>query len=302
MNTISIDAYLAIYNNIKPDRTTTNKSRVHAERFVEPSNPPVHRASLVDPELHSPALIQLVNARISAHLVQHIVDSVAGSLGLSMDLSLSLQDRCNLQCTLSSFRLFVKNFLPRSNVTMPIILSSLVYIERAKSRLLRCVTINELEVKKIFLVAMVLASKYTNDVNLHHLMWEECKMIFGAPEIAYFELTFLACLRWNLRLSDADIMEHYDDSFFEDPAAMHNLQYSRCSVRRKPPTESLLPDARDRCPELDSPSSFSSGDVSLPPTPVSAKNHSPSSKSPFRKWLSSLRTSSRHSTQITTSQ
>ncbi|KAJ3732549.1 hypothetical protein DFJ43DRAFT_1073079 [Lentinula guzmanii] len=302
MNTISIDAYLAIYNNIKPDRTIASKPRAHAGGSVEPSNPLVHRASLVDPELHSPALIQLVNASISAHLVRHIVDSVAGSLGLSMDLSLSLQDRCNLQRTLSSFSLFVQNFLPRSNVTTPIILSSLVYIERAKCRLLRCVTIDELEVKKIFLVAMVIASKYTNDVNIHKLMWEECKMVFGAQEIAYFELTFLACLRWNLRLSDADIMGHYDDSFFEDPAAMHNSQYTNCSISRKPQTESLSPDGRDRCPELDSPSSFSSGDTSLPPTPLSSQNVSPSSKSPFRKWLSSLRPSSRHSTQITPSQ
>ncbi|KAJ3995796.1 hypothetical protein F5050DRAFT_1764341 [Lentinula boryana] len=310
MNPVSINAYLAAHNNLKPASTTTNNARVHAQSFVKPSKPPVHRASLVDPESHSPALIELVNARISTHLVQHIVDSVAESLGFSMNPSLSLRDIAERQVTLSNFRPFVQKLLVHSKVTTPIILSSLVYIERAKCRLLRFLTYDELDIRKIFLVAMVIASKYLNDLTINNLMWEECNSIFGARQIASFELTFLGCLRWKLRLSDADIMEHsdiiehHDNSFSEDAAAMNNLQYFRCSIRRKPQIETFSPDGRDRCPELDSPSSFSSGDVSLPQTPSSSKNVSPSSKSksPFRKWLCSLRNSSRHSTEISASQ
>lgn len=55
------------------------------------------------------------------------------------------------------FAVFVTKFIKRAEITTPTILGALVYIERAKPHL--CVAIEEWAMERVFLGAVILASK-----------------------------------------------------------------------------------------------------------------------------------------------
>ncbi|KAJ3834387.1 hypothetical protein F5878DRAFT_728240 [Lentinula raphanica] len=277
------------YYNSLQTATRTQRSRADKPTRV------VHPASLVDPKSHSSALLLLINARVTSHVAQYAADNVADCLGFYLNIRprLSEEEISYRQAVRLRFRSFVQNLFDRSGVTIPVIITSIIYIERAQVYLSYS-KIDERELARIYLASIIVASKYLNDCIMSNTMWEEFNAVFGAQEIAEFELSFLACLRWKMKVSDRDILLHYDDTFFEDPAIVNNPHYFCRSDPSQPRTQFCLsPSGYDCCPGLASPSSFSSGDASLPHTPTDVKKSSRKSpskhKSAFRKFLHSFR-------------
>ncbi|KAJ4477419.1 hypothetical protein J3R30DRAFT_3290870 [Lentinula aciculospora] len=270
-----------------------------------PDCPLVHHASLIDPSMHSPALLELVSVRLSAQFIDHIVDCVADAFDYAEGRPfVPVQQKPYRQAALMGFRLYVKNLLFRSEVSTPIILSSLVYIERSKSNLhLAC---EEMPLEQMLLGALVVASKYLNDHTMNNSVWEDYNYVFGAREISSFENQCLKSLNWNLNLTDNDIMVHYDGICIDANPTANVHPYFRCAAPRQRRQQSSRSISPDRCPGLDSPSSISTRDSSLPQTPSSARNTStPSSsakktKSPFRRWLRSFHIHSRQTTTVAT--
>lgn len=140
------------------------------------SSSPIHKASLVDPALHSPALLELLEIKLSrpvigmssppcrilpilTSLTEYVVDCVVETVNYAMGRpsSSSRGRSMSRRPEHTKFTTFVTNVLTRAEVTLPTLLVSLVYINRAKPHLQ--IALEEWACERVFLGAVMVASK-----------------------------------------------------------------------------------------------------------------------------------------------
>ncbi|KAL2135833.1 hypothetical protein VTI74DRAFT_6762 [Chaetomium olivicolor] len=113
---------------------------------------------------------------------------------------------------------FITQLVVSSNVQVPTLMSTLVYLRRLKSRLqpmakgLRCTT------HRIFLAALILAAKYLNDSSPKNKHWASYSVVsthaysfgFSRTEVNLMEKQLLFLLDWDLRISEEDLYRELD--------------------------------------------------------------------------------------------
>ncbi|KAK0707397.1 hypothetical protein B0H67DRAFT_472068, partial [Lasiosphaeris hirsuta] len=119
---------------------------------------------------------------------------------------------------LPSLEEFIAQLVISSNVQVPTLMSTLVYLNRLKSRLqpmakgLRCTT------HRIFLAALILAAKYLNDSSPKNKHWATYSVIsntvynfgFSRTEVNLMEKQLLFLLDWDLRIVEEDLYRELD--------------------------------------------------------------------------------------------
>ncbi|KAI0062364.1 hypothetical protein BV25DRAFT_1825812 [Artomyces pyxidatus] len=205
---------------------------------------PVHKASLVDPSTHSPALLELVDVQLSRPVIEYFIDAVVETVDYALGRpSHSKRGRSlSRHSEGSSFATVVNNVLSRAEVEMPVILASLVYLDRAKPHL--HIALEEWANERVFLGALIVASKYLNDSSLKNVHWAVCTGVFGKRDIGRIEREFLDVLDFELGISEADIMAHHDAIMplvssrhahgVPHPTALPALDYSSSSTESSP--------------------------------------------------------------------
>jgi len=225
---------------------------------------PLHPASLVDPALHSPALLELLDIKLSRPVFEYVVDSVIDTVDYAMGRpSSSRRGRAlSRRSEHASFAAFVTNVLTRAEVTIPTILVSLVYIDRAKPHLQ--IALEEWACERVFLGAVMAASKYLNDSTLKNIHWALCTGVFGKRDVGRIEREFLDVLDFELSVSESDILSHHDSlSAVTLPSHSYRRHANPHTPARYHPTNHAgLPDL-----EPSSPKSSSSGSSPAPSTP-----------------------------------
>ncbi|KAK5995110.1 PHO85 cyclin-1 [Cladobotryum mycophilum] len=117
---------------------------------------------------------------------------------------------------------FITQLVVSSNVQVPTLMSTLVYLNRLKSKLqpmargLRCTT------HRIFLAALILSAKYLNDsspknkhwANYTHMNTDFYSFGFTRTEVNLMEKQLLFLLEWELRITEHDLYRELD-SFLE---------------------------------------------------------------------------------------
>lgn len=138
------------------------------------SSSPVHKFSLVDPDSHSPAVLQLINVKLSKEVVgQQSFNSLFNIFshfylsGYAVDVIIDTVDYALGRPSSSrkqirrpehtKFAQFVASMLERAEVTMPTLLVTLVYVQRAKYHL--HIGLEQWALERVFLGALIVASK-----------------------------------------------------------------------------------------------------------------------------------------------
>ncbi|KAG6006216.1 hypothetical protein E4U21_007255 [Claviceps maximensis] len=120
--------------------------------------------------------------------------------------------------TLPSLVEFITQLVVSSNVQVPTLMSTLVYLTRLKSKLqpmargLRCTT------HRIFLAALILSAKYLNDsspknkhwANYTHIATDSYTFGFNRTEVNLMEKQLLFLLDWDLRINEQDLYQELD--------------------------------------------------------------------------------------------
>lgn len=119
---------------------------------------------------------------------------------------------------LPSLEEFITQLVLSSNVQVPTLMSTLVYLNRLRSKLqpmargLRCTT------HRIFLAALILAAKYLNDsspknkhwANYSHITTNGYNFGFNRTEVNLMEKQLLFLLEWDLRITEQDLYRELD--------------------------------------------------------------------------------------------
>ena len=183
-----------------------------------------HPASLVSPAEHSTKLLQLLDLDISRgligmyapdqvyssvtdlYLAEHLVKATVDVVNFALDIPASSSrgrpaTRTNKY---SEFTQFVTDIIERAETTVSDILVALVYIQRSKPYL--SVQTEEWAVHRVFLGALITASKYTNDSTLKNIHWAMVSGTFGKRDIGRIEREFIEVLDWDFSVSEADLL------------------------------------------------------------------------------------------------
>jgi hypothetical protein len=248
-----------------------------------PSTSPIHKASLVDSSLHSPVLLELLDVKLSSPVIDYVVDCVLDTVDYALGRpACPKQDLAARRGKNPAFVTFVNNVITRAEITTPIVLASLVYIDRAKPHL--HIALEEWASERVFLGAIMVASKYLNDSTLKNLHWALCTGVFGKRDVGRIEREFLDVLDFQLGIAEDDLLSHHDGISAVTPIpittatvvrplpiVLSNISQSQTHHRHK--RSSGLPDLAPPSPV--STSSSSSASSSLPSTPSTSGVSSP---------------------------
>jgi len=201
----------------------------------------LHEASLVDASLHAPALLELIDIAPSKAVNDYIIDTVVTAVDFALGRPSITRGRSTLKT--AAFATFVENVLTRAEVTVPTIISALVYIDRAMPHL--HIALEEWACERVFLGAIMVASKYTNDSTLKNVHWAMCTGVFGRRDVGRIEREMLDVLDWELALSEDDLLAHHAGLFAHTrpapPTHQHRRTHSRAaSVESASTTSSMV--------------------------------------------------------------
>ncbi|KAJ7896343.1 hypothetical protein B0H14DRAFT_2285089, partial [Mycena olivaceomarginata] len=131
----------------------------------------------------------------------YIVHCVSETVGDSRGRTHTRSSYC------ASFTSFVSNILSCSEATSATVLTALVYVARARPHL--TITLKKWVLERVFLGALMVAEKYTNDSTLKNAHWALCTGVFSSKDVGRIEREFLDVLDWNLGVTEADLLAHH---------------------------------------------------------------------------------------------
>ncbi|KAI0112571.1 hypothetical protein GGR51DRAFT_46222 [Nemania sp. FL0031] len=180
-------------------------------------------------ELNAAALEQFVHSPVSHAMIFHLANAASNVIQCDPNMMPPPPQyerprtpspkaiRCD-DSGLPTLEEFITQLVVSSNVQVPTLMSTLVYLTRLKSRLqpmakgLRCTT------HRIFLAALILSAKYLNDsspknkhwANYSHIHCDGYSFGFSRTEVNLMEKQLLFLLDWDLRITEEDLYRELD--------------------------------------------------------------------------------------------
>ncbi|KAF9043844.1 hypothetical protein BDZ89DRAFT_1034335 [Hymenopellis radicata] len=176
----------------------------------------------------SALLAEMMKLRVTRRVVDYCVNHVLDAVELAIAVGYS----------------------PRPFVSMPVVLTAMIYMDRIKTRI--HISGDDYMPESLFIGAIIVASKFINDASPKNWQWAACTKTFEIAELAHIEHEFLAALDFDLNVTTSDYTP-YRDLLVADVSSSSGLNSSRRVLSHHPTSfsassrssSSSSPDDRD---------------------------------------------------------